>query len=113
MTFIDLIKKRRNIVLDEGEGINLIPKYVKKYDGRKFYFKGLKNKYFGLSNEELLKQVQKELDSMLVLYRYHTRVKQYTDRKGISQCFIKIMGKAGMFNRYNMLNIELKIKTQS
>jgi hypothetical protein len=113
MNLIDLIQRKKDIILDESEGINLISKYVKKYEGRKFYFKGLKVKYFGLSNEELLKKVQKELDSMLILYKYHTQVKQYTDRKGISQCFIKIMGKAGMFSRYNFLNIELQIKTQS
>ncbi|MBN2591093.1 MAG: hypothetical protein JXA96_14600 [Sedimentisphaerales bacterium] len=57
-------------------------------------------------------QVQKEMDSMLILYRYITKVKQYTDRKGISQCCIKIIGKAGMLSRYNMLNIKLDIKTE-
>lgn len=112
MNIIDLIQRRRNIVFDEGEGINLITKYVNKYEGREFYFKGLKEKYSGLSNEEILKKVQREIDSMLILYRYRIQVKEYTDRKGISQCVIKILGRAGMFSRYNMLNIELGIKTE-
>jgi hypothetical protein len=112
MNIIDLIQRRRNIVFDEGEGISLITKYVNKYEGREFYFKGLRKKYFKLSHEELLKKVQREIDSMLILYRYHIHVKEYTDRKGMSQCAIKILGRAGMFNRYNMLNIELSIKTE-
>jgi len=113
MNLIDLIQKRKNITFEESDGINLILKYIKIYEGRKFHFKGLKNKYSGLSNEELLKQVQREIESMLILYRYSIKVKQYTDRKGISQCDIRIIGKAGILSRYNMLNIELGIKTEN
>ena len=112
MSVIDLLKRRKNITYEEGEGIHLIPRYIKKYEGRKFRFKGLRKIYSGLSHEELLSQVQKEMDNMMILYRYITRIKQYTDRKGVSQCDISITGKAGMMSRYNMLDIELHIKTE-
>ena len=112
MSIIDWIKGRKNITYDEAEGIQLITQYIKKYEGRRFYFKGLKKSYSDLSDGELLRMLQIEMDNMLVLYRYMVKVKQYKNRKGNSHCDIKIIGKAGMMSRYNMLDIELDIKTE-
>jgi len=112
VSIVDWIKGRKNITCDEAEGIHLITHYVKKYEGRRFYLKGLKKNYSGLSDDELFKKLQIEMNNMLVLYRYMTTVKQYKNRKGNSHCDIKIVGKAGMMNRYNMLDIELDIKTE-
>ena len=111
MSIIDWIKRRKNITYEEAEGINLITHYIKKYATRKFCLKGLKKSYSGLSDGELLRILQTEMDHMLVLYRYITKVKQYVNHKGKAHCEIKIIGKAGMMSRYNMLDIELDIKT--
>jgi len=113
MSLIDFIKRRKNIVTQENEGINLAIYFINQFEDRTFTFKGLKNKYFGLRKENLLKLIQEELDSMLVLYRYTTKVKTYTDRKGISQAKIKLVGKVNTMNRYNPLDIELDIKTET
>ena len=112
MSLIDLIKRRKNIVNQEREGINLAIYLINEFEDRTFTFKGLKNKYFGLSGENLLKRIQEELDSMLILYRYTTKVKKYTDRKGVPQVEIKLLGKASTMDRYNPLDIELDLKTE-
>lgn len=112
MSLTDLIKRRKNIVNQEREGINLAIYLINEFEDRTFTFKGLKNKYFGLSGENLLKRIQEELDSMLILYRYTTKVKKYTDRKGVPQVEIKLLGKASTIDRYNPLDIELDLKTE-
>ncbi|GAI32288.1 unnamed protein product [marine sediment metagenome] len=109
MSLTDLIKRRKNIVNQESEGINLAIYFINKFEDRTFTFKGLKNKYFGLRGEDLLKLIQEELDSTLILYRYTTRVKKYTDRKGVSQAKIRLFGRAGTMDRYNPLDITLDI----
>ena len=96
MSLTDFIKRRTHIVTQESEGINLAIYLINEFQDRTFTFKGLKNKYFGLSGENILKRVQEELDSMLMLYRYTT----------------KVVGKAGMRSGYNPLDIELDIKTE-
>jgi hypothetical protein len=113
MSFIDIIKRRSNIVTHESEGINLAISLISEFEGRTFTFKGLKNKYIGLRGEKLLKLIQEELDSMLVLYRYMTRAKTYTDKKGLSQVEIRLYGKVSAMSRYNPLDIELDITTET
>jgi len=110
--FIDWLVGRRRIEHKEGIGLSLAIYFINKFKDRAFTFKGLKNKYFGIRGEELLKLIQEELDSMLVLYRYTTRVKTYTDRKGVSQVKIKLIGRASTMDRYNPLDIELSINTE-
>jgi len=112
VSLTDLIKRRKNIVNRESEGIDLAIYLITEVQDRTFAFKGLQNRYFGLSGENLLKRLQEELDSMLILYRYTTRAKKYTDRKGVPQLEIKLAGRAGALNRYNPLDIELNIKTE-
>jgi hypothetical protein len=111
MSLIDVIKRRKNIVCQESEGINLAIYLVNEFKDRTFTFKAL-NKYLGLSGENLLKRIHEELDSMLILYRYTTKVKKYTDRKGVPQVEIKLAGKASTMSRYNPLDIELELKTE-
>jgi len=113
MSLTDLLKGRKNIACQESEGINLTIYLINEFPGRTFTFKGLKNRYSGLSAEKLLKNVQEELDSMLILYRYITKAKKYTDRKGVPHVQIKLVGKASTINRYNPLDIELDIKTET
>jgi len=112
MSLTDLIKRRKDIVYQESEGINLAIYLINEFQDRTFTFRGLKNKYFGLSGENLLERIQEELDSMLILYRYTTKVKKYTDRKGVPQVEIKLAGKASTMSRYNPLDVELDIKTE-
>ena len=112
MSLTDLIKRKKNVVNQESEGINLAIYLINEFQDRTFSFKGLKNKYFGLSGENLLKRIQEELDSMLILYRYTTKAKKYTDRKGVPQVEIKLAGKASTMSRYNPLDIELELKTE-
>ena len=112
MSLTDFIKRRKNIVNQESNGINLAIYLINELRGRTFTFKGLKNKYFGLSGENILNRIQDELDSTLILCRYTTKVKRYTDRKGVPQVEIKLIGKAGTMDRYNPLDIELDLKTE-
>ena len=112
MSLIDFIKRRTHIVNQENEGINLAIYFINKFQDRTFTFKGSKNKCFGLSGKNLLKRIQEELDSMLILYRYTTRVKTFTDRKGVSQVKIRLIGKASMRSGYNPLDIVLDIKSE-
>lgn len=112
MSIIDILRGRKNITYEQGQGIHLLTRYINQYEGRRFRFKGLKRIYSGLSPEELLIRTQEEMDNMMILYRYMTTVKQYVDHKGISHCNIRIIGKAGMLSRYNMLDIELHIRTE-
>jgi len=112
MSIIDLIKGRKNIVYQESDGITLATHTINEFEDRTFTLKGLKNRYFGLSGQDILKHIQDELDSMLILYHYTTTAKKYTDRKGISQVEIKIVGNASTMNRYSPLDIEMEIKTK-
>jgi hypothetical protein len=112
VSLTDLIKRRKNIVLQESEGINLAIYIINKFQGRTFFLKGLRGKYFGLKSEALLELFQEELDSLLILYRYTTIAKRYTDRKGVSQAIIRLIGKASMRSGYNPLDIALVIKTE-
>ena len=112
MFLSDLIQRRKNIVNQESKGINLAIYLINEFKDRTFTFKGLKNKYFGIRGEELLKLIQEELESMIVLYNYTTRAKTYTDRKGISQLQISLIGKVSMMHRYNPLDIKLDIITE-
>ena len=112
MSLTDFIKRRTHIVNQESEGINLAIYLINEFQDRTFTFKGLKSNYFGLSGENLLKLFQEELDSMLILYRYTTRAKKYTDRKGVPQVKIKLVGKASTMDRYNLLDIAMDITTE-
>jgi hypothetical protein len=112
MFLTDLIKRRKNIVNQESSGVNLAIYLINEFKDRKFTFQGLKNKYFGIGAEELLKLIQEELESMAVLYNYTTRAKTYTDRKGISQLQINLIGKVSLMHRYNPLDIQLDITTE-
>jgi len=112
MSVTDLIKRRKNIVNQESKGINLTIYLINEFKDRTFTFQGLKNKYSGIRGEELLKLIQDELESMIVLYNYITRAKTYTDRKGICQLQISLVGKVSMMHRYNPLDVKIDIKTE-
>lgn len=112
MWLIDFIKRRKNIAYTESEGINLAIYLINEFKNRRFIFKGLKKRYSEISSEELKKLLQEEMDSMILLYRYSTKVKKYTDKNGISQMKIKLIGRASSLSRYNPLDIELSIITE-
>ncbi|MBC8471188.1 MAG: hypothetical protein H8D56_17135 [Planctomycetes bacterium] len=112
MFLTDLIQRRKNIINQESKGINLAIYLINEFKDRTFSFKGLRNKYFAVTGEELLKLIQEELESMIVLYNYTTRAKTYTDRKGVSQLNIRLIGKVSMMHRYNPLDIKLDITTE-
>jgi hypothetical protein len=113
MFLTDLIKRRKNVVNQESKGIDLAIYLISEFKDRTFTFKGLKNNYFGIRGEELLKLIEEELESMIVLYNYTTRAKTYTDRRGISQLEIRLIGKVSMMHRYNPLDIKLDITTEN
>ena len=112
MFLIDVIKGRKDIINQESEGVNLAIYLINEFQDRTFTFKGLKTRYFGLKEENLLKLIQEELDSMYILYRYTTKVKKYIDRKGVPQAIIRLIGKASIRDGYNPLDIALVIKTE-
>ena len=85
MSLMDLIHRRTNIVRQESDGINLAVYFINQFQGRTFTFRGLKSKHFGVKDKEVLRLIEEELDSMLILYRYATMVKTYTDKRGVSQ----------------------------
>jgi hypothetical protein len=103
---------KKSVGYSEGEGLNLAIHLINEFKDRRFTFRGLKNKYSGIDGKELLKLLQEEIDSMLILYRYITRAKKYTDKKGVSQVEIRLIGKASSMNRYNPLDIKLDITTE-
>ena len=109
---IDWLLGRKCIVNRESSGIDLAVYLINEFKDRTFSFKGLKRKYSGIRAEELIKLIQNELESMVVLYSYTTRAKTYTDKRGISQVIIKLIGKVSMMNRYNPMDIKLGLKTE-
>ena len=111
MSLSDLIKRRKNIFLQESKGVDLAVFAINELKDRRFSFKGLKSKYSGVNGEELIELLQKEINSTLIVYRYMTKLKRFDDQNGKSQILIKIIGKASMMSRYNPLDIELKILT--
>jgi hypothetical protein len=111
MSIIDFIKKRKDVTYEESEGINLAVFLINEFKERKFSFKGLNNNYSGVTGRDLLKLLQEEMDGMLILYRYSTKVKKYTDKNGIPHLNIKLLGRAGTMHRYNPLDIEMNITT--
>jgi len=113
MSLTDLIKRRKNIVNQESQGINLALSLINEFKGRTFTFKGLKRKYFGIKREELIKLIQEEIESMIVLYNYKTNSKTYIDKKGIPQLELKLIGKVSIMHRYNPLDIQLDIATET
>ncbi|NLW83052.1 MAG: hypothetical protein GXY41_01400 [Phycisphaerae bacterium] len=113
MRFIDFIKKRKDVIEVEGEGLNSAIHCIHEFEGRAFTFKGLTEKYKGLDVDRLLERLQDELNSMAVLYRYSTHIKRYTDRNGQSQMRLKLIGKAGMMSKYNPLDIQLVVMTEA
>ena len=112
MSVIDLIKRRKNISYQESDGISLATHTINEFEDRTFTLKGLNDRYLGLNSQELLKLIQEEMDSMLILYRFTTKLKTYISKKGILQAEIKIIGNASTMNRYNPLDIKLEIKTE-
>ena len=112
MSLTDLIKRRKNVVLQESEGLNLAIYSINEFKDRRFAFRGFKKKYLGIDGDQLQNLLEKETGSTLIVYRYKTKVKKYTDRRGVSQMQIKISGKASMMSRYNPFDIELKIMTE-
>jgi hypothetical protein len=113
MSLIDVIKRRNNIVTHESEGINFAVSLINEFEGRTFTFRAVKKKYMRLRREKLLKLIQEELDSMLVLYHYTTKAKTYVDKKGVSHAEIRLTGKASTMNRFNPLDIEMVITTET
>jgi hypothetical protein len=113
MSLIDVIKRRKNIVTHQSEGINLAISLINEFKGRTFTFRGMKKKYIGLKGERLLKLIQEDLDSMLVLYHYATRAKTYIDKKGVSQAEVRLVGRASTMNRFNPLDMEISITTET
>ena len=110
---VDWLAGKKSVKYSQGEGLNLAVCSIDEFKDRKFTLRGLKNKYSGISRDELLKLLQEEIDSMLVLYKYITRVKNYTDRKGVPQVKIRLIGKASAMNRYNPLDIKMDITTET
>ncbi len=113
MRLCDYLKKRKNVVELESEGLNSALHCIREFEGRVFTFKGLQKKYTGIDSDNLLRILQDELNSMLVLYRYTTKIKKYTDRKGQPQMHLTLVGKAGMMSKYNPLDIQLNIRAES
>ena len=66
MRFIDFIKKRKDVIEVEGEGLNSAIHCIHRFEGRAFTFKGLTEKYKGLDVDRLLERLQDELNSMAV-----------------------------------------------
>jgi len=112
MSLVDSLKGRKNVTLQENDGINSAIHLINEFRDRTFTFKGLKKKYSKLDGTDLLKRIQEEMDSMLILYRYTTKIKTYIDKRGITQAEIRLLGKASTMSRYNPLDVELFVKTE-
>lgn len=113
MRFIDCIIKRKDVIEQESEGLNLAIGAINEFEARRFTFKAPQTKYSGINAETLLKLLQNEVNSSLIVYRYTTKVKKFKDRKGRSQMHIRLIGRAGMMSKYNPLDIKMDIITES
>lgn len=113
MHFIDLIKRRKNVVHQESEGVNLAIYFINNFIQRTFSLHGINNNYSRINGQQLLTLLQSEIDSNMLFYRYLTRVKTYRDRKGVPQLHIKLIGRASMMNRYNPMDVEMNITTEN
>lgn len=111
MSMADFLMGRKDVEFQEGEGLNLAVHTIKGLEGRKFRFKGLRKIYSEIAADELLRLMQTEIDSMLILYRYSTLVKKYTDRSGCSHVDIRLIGRTSVMSKYNPLDIKLDIRT--
>ena len=112
MGLMDFLKKRKNVVYQESEGVNLALRSINEFKDRTFTFRASK-KFSAVDGEHLLILLQEEMDNMLLHYRYTTKVKKYTDRRGFSQLRITLIGKASMMSKYNPLDIKMDIATNA
>lgn len=113
MSILDFLKRRKQLTCRESEGTNLAIQAINEFEKRSFVFKGTDGKYAGLNKEELIEKIQDEIDRQFILYRYKSKIKTYKDNKNIQQAEIKLIGKAGIMNRYNPMDIEMTIATES
>ncbi len=111
MSLIDIIARRKSIAVYESDGFDMAICTLNEFSDRKFVFRGLEHKYTGISGDIVIKLLHNEMDTALILYRYATKVKKYTDRNGVLQIQIKVFGQAGTLGRYNPLDVEMYIST--
>lgn len=112
MSLIDVLKRRKNVIRQESQGLDLATDSIQKYQGRQFSFKGFNRQYSHIDGPQLLKLLQDETNNTTLIYRYTTNVQEYTDIRGHEQLQIVITAKASMMTRYNPLDMTLQIKTE-
>ena len=66
MRLIDFIKKRKDVIEIESEGVNSTIRGLHEFEDRTFAFKGILKQYNGLDIDRLLERLQDALNSMLV-----------------------------------------------
>ncbi len=113
MTVIDHIHGRKILATEESDGVTLAAYTINQHLKKKYTLKSLKKTYREITGSTLLHLLQEEMDSMIVFYRYHTKIKEYLNRKGDFHLKIELIGKAGMMNRFNPLDIKFKISTET
>jgi hypothetical protein len=109
-TIVDWLAGRKCVEHQEGQGLDLAAQTIEKFSGRTFRCPETAPKTSGIQSEEMLRLIQEELPTY---YDYTTRVKEYVNRKGVSQAEIEIVRSLSALKRYNPLDVTFHIATEA
>jgi hypothetical protein len=107
-TILDWLTGRKCVERKEAQGLDLAIQTIEKFAGRTFRCPETAPKTIGIRSEEILRLIQEELPTY---YDYTTRVKEYVNRKGVSQAEIEIVRTLSVLKRYNPLDTAFHIAT--
>ena len=109
-SIIDWLVGRKRVEHKEGQGLDLAIQTIEEFSGRTFRCPETAPRTSGIHSEEILRLVQEGLPTC---YEYTTRVKEYVDRKGVSQAEIDIVRSLSALKRYNPLDTTFHIATET
>jgi len=109
-TIIDWLAGRKCVEHKEGQGLDLAAQTIEKFSRRTFRCPETTPKTSGIQSEEILRLIQEGLPTCC---DYTTRVKEYVDRKGVSQAEIEIVRSLSVLKRYNPLDTTFHIATET
>lgn len=109
-TIIDWLAGRTCVEHKEGRGLDLAVRTIEEFAGRTFKCPETAPTTSDIRSEEILRLIHEELPTC---YDYTTRVKEYVNRKGISQAEIEIVRTLTALKRYNPLDTTFHIATET
>ena len=107
---IDWLAGRKGVEHKEGQGLDLAIQTIGEFSARTFRCPETAPITSGIHSEEILRLIQEGLPTC---YDYTTRVKEYVDRKGVSQAEIEIVRSLSALKRCNPLDKTFHIATET